>query len=252
MAPKIGLIVIGAAAAAVAAAALVIGGGHLLQQRSIEATIAAPEERFICLRSSLDFLSGAPPGCYAPQEIAALVSTPLRDASGEPAAVELSPPAGAQDATETARTCTDWRRLKSEGWYARSGRDMRREGWFERACGALAMLEKAGRADLSHFEGGMLSQKDMDALAEASMFRIGEAQVAALTAARTGPAEWRFVGGGQTVVIQEIAHADFSGDGLGDMLVFVTMRVDGGTASIGRTGYIEKTKASGPLRFVSE
>lgn len=252
MAPKIVLIVLGAAAAAVAAAALVIGGGHLLRQRSIEATIAAPEERFICLRSSLDFLSGAPPGCYAPQEIAAFVLTPLRDASGEAAAVELSPPSGGQGAPKTVRTCSDWRRLKGEGWYALSGRDMRREGWFERACGALAMLEKARKADLSHFEGGMLSQNDMDALAEASPFRIGEAQVAAMTAARTGPSEWRLLGGGQTAVIQEIAHADFSGDGLGDLLVFVTMRVEDGSAWASSTGYIEKTKASGPLRFVSE
>ncbi len=251
MPAKLGAVVIGAVATAIGVSVLIYGASHLLKERSIEKTLGSDEEKFLCLKTKIAFAAGADRGCYSRADIAALMNAPLLDDRGAPATVDLSHPTDYDRPQATAATCADWRRLTGEGWYALSTREMRREAWFVRACGTLALLEVARRPDLSHFEGGDASQADMESLAAAAPFGIGEAGAAApMSVAKSGAAEWRLSGSGQSVVIQEIAHADFNADGLGDILVFASLGVEGGTAAASETGLLEKRKASGPVRFV--
>jgi len=253
MAVKLGAVAIGAVATAIGASALIYGGSQILKESSIEKTLRSDEDKFLCLKTKIAFAAGADKGCYSRDEIAALMNAPLLDDAGAPATVDLSHPTDYDRPQATAATCADWRRLTGEGWYALSTREMRREAWFVRAGGTLALLEGARRPDLSHFAGGDASKTDIESLAEAAPFAIGETSAAApMSVAKSGDAEWRLSGDGQYAVIQEIAHADFNADGLGDVLVFVSIGAEGGTATVSDTGFLEKRKASGPVRFVKD
>ncbi|MEE2692387.1 MAG: hypothetical protein VX640_12685 [Pseudomonadota bacterium] len=256
MTVKLGAVVIGAAATAVGAAVLIYGGSQLLKERSIETTLAegAADGKFICLKTKISFAAGADKGCYSRDEIEAFDAAPLLDDHGAPVSVSLSHPTDMSRPQATASTCADWRRLTGEGWYALSTADMRREAWFVRACGTLALLKAARRADLTHFEDAAASEADMESLAATAPFRIGPAEEGAPTAevSRAGPAEWRLSVDGQFAVVQEIAHADFNADGLGDLLVFVSLNAGGGTATASRTGLLVKLKPAGPVRFVEK
>ncbi|MEZ5922421.1 MAG: hypothetical protein R3C60_13870 [Parvularculaceae bacterium] len=60
---------------------------------------------------------------------------------------------------------------------------------------------------------------------------------------------WRLAGGNTAAQIFEIAHADFSGGGLGEILTYVQMNAVGGTAVAGSVGLMEKKDPSGPCIF---
>ena len=130
---------------------------------------------------------------------------------------------------------------------------MRREAWFERACGVLSMLERARTPDATHFAGDRLTAADMTSLAKETPFRLGDDDAAATATPSTvsGGADgvWTLSAGGQSAVVQEIAHADFNADGLGDVLVFVSLSVEGGTATAAEVGVVEKKAADGPCAY---
>jgi hypothetical protein len=50
-------------------------------------------------------------------------------------------------------------------------------------------------------------------------------------------------------MVYEIAHADFTGDGVGEILAYVSTGVADGTARAGSIGMLEKTAVGGPCSF---
>lgn len=234
------LIAGGAALALVLAAAAGVG---------LRRTLAPGEEAFLCLRTDI----GAPDGarCYSPQEIAAFAESPVLDDGGGAVNLRLSLPGDEARGLEAVRTCEEYEARLGEGWRALSSREMRREAFFTRDCGARALLMKARPAKTSYFASGECSEADIRSLIAGALFRIGKeaGEDAPAEVVRAG-AEWRISGGGRTMLIQEIAHADFNADGRGDMLVYIQLAAESATAQTGMVGFLDKEAAEGPVRFV--
>ena len=236
------LIAGGAALALVLAAA----AGVVLQR-----ALAPGEEAFLCLRTDI----GAPDGarCYSPQEIQALAESPVLDDRGASVNLRLSPPGDEARGLEAVRTCEEYEARLGEGWRARSSREMRREAFFTRDCGVRALLMKARPAKTSYFASGECSEADIRLLIAGAPFRIGKeaGEDAPANVVRAGAGEWRINSGGQTMLVQEIAHADFNADRRGDMLVYIQIAAEGATAQTGMVGFLDKDAADGPVVFVA-
>jgi hypothetical protein len=240
---------------AAALAAIAVGIGLVTRENGAPPAVSAAGEQAVCLKTDIPLIEGADKKCYAPSEVAALADRAVLDDQGAPATVELSHPTDVARAPQTAASCRQYEALAGEGWYALSSRDIRREAYFRRACAVLDLLEKARLPDVTYFEGGALSEADVESLAETAPFRIGpveEAGAGETTISKEPDSAWRIASDGQIALLQEIAHADFDGDGRGDMLVFVAMRLEDGTATASMAGLLEKASASGPVAFVAK
>ncbi|GAB4530609.1 MAG: hypothetical protein Kow00133_19350 [Amphiplicatus sp.] len=237
------LLLFGALAAL--AAILALAAIVLLLRRDAQA------RDLVCLRTDIGVAGVESGGCYPPEAFAGFAENAVTDAGGA-ATVRLSHPTDIQ-ASEMVRTCAAWRARRDAGWYALAAADMRRELVFERACGTLAMLERARAPERTHFRDGALARGDVEAVAGAAPLRIGPAADDAVSGPvaveAEAPGVWRWSVGGQRARLQEIAHADFNGDGFGDVLVFLAAVAEGGTASVGVVGLVEKTAEDAPARF---
>ncbi|HXI86337.1 MAG TPA: hypothetical protein VNH64_02680 [Parvularculaceae bacterium] len=242
--------IIGGGVAVIAGAATVIGVS--LRQAPEKGAVEKPASAYaVCLMSELPLIKGADKRCYKPEALAALEDAPVIGGDGEAASVALSSPTDASAPTKDASTCREYNQLTNEGWYAMTAADMRREDYFKRACGTLVLLGEARAPEATYFENGELSEGDVRSLAQTAKFRIGpeEAPEAAPVVAKDEGSAWRITTGEQVAIIQPIAHADFNADGRGDMLVFVAMRIEGGTATASEIGLVEKAGEDGPVTF---
>lgn len=209
----------------------------------------------VCLRRDLGFVALAAKGCYAPSEFAAMVEEDVLDESGATVSMTLTPPIDAEREPKIIKNCADYQALIDAGWYAETTREMRREEVFTRACAAIAWLQSARPHAVSFFAQGALSEADIESAAIDAPAWFGEAPIDALTdtmvTTKDAAGDWRVEMAGAAVVVQELAHADFNGDGVGDMLVLSTARAEGGTATASAVGLMVKTAAGAPCRFVA-
>lgn len=213
---------------------------------------AEDSDPMICLRADIGVAEARNGGCYARRDFAAMASSPVRDTEGTPVKVSLAHPTDYERDASVAATCAEYRGLTEAGWYALATSEMKREAFFQRACGVLSMLERARAPDLSHFVNGRMGDADARSLALAAPFGFGgdeNAPAVPATMAPRGEGAWGLEGGDQKAVVQEIAHADFNADGLGDMLVFVSLSVEGGTATAAEVGLVVKRAAAGPCTY---
>lgn len=242
----------GAGGAAAVVAAIVAG---VSLQHSGERTPKAPDRADgfeVCLKEGWSPVEGAAGRCFTPDEAAMLAERPVLDDDGAPVSLSLSHPSDRSRELAIADNCAAWRRLAAEGWFALSTREMRREAWFVRACGTLALLEGARLPRESHFAEGALTEADLRSLAGSGRFRIGpvsEGGSGEVAIDRDGAA-WRLFAAGSRARLQEIAHADFNEDGRGDMLVFIVTQAEGGTATASAVGILDKPAAEGPVTFI--
>lgn len=204
----------------------------------------------ICLKRDLFLVKGAPGNCFAAGETATLTGRPVLDNQGAPVALELTHPNDSARAPETVTTCNAYETLAGDGWFALTNRDMRREAYFVRACGVLRLLQRAQPATISYFSGGACSLAGIESVAAAAPFALGEGDATAASVERISESQWRIAVDGQIADLQEIAHADFNGDGRGDMAVFISIGAIGGTARASRVGYLDKPGPEGPVRFI--
>ncbi|OFX04301.1 MAG: hypothetical protein A3E78_01230 [Alphaproteobacteria bacterium RIFCSPHIGHO2_12_FULL_63_12] len=241
-----GLGAVGALAAAVTTGVYVNESGKTAPAAAT-ATRAAPNT--VCIESNVRLVDGMSPGCRTPAQFEALRDRAVIDGDGGAISVNLAAPDGAGD-DAMARTCAEFDALTVKGWYALSGADMRREGYFNRACGALSYLAKAAPAQSTHFAGGKASAEDIRSMAMEEATGFGEAEPS--TAVNVNEIEdrvWKVeIGQGETMVY-EIAHADFTGDGLGEILAYVSVGAAGGTARTGTIGLLEKSSDGGACVF---
>ena len=241
-----GLGAVGALAAAVTTGVYVRGDEKPAPALSA-AMRAAPET--VCIESNVRLVESMAPGCLSAAQYEALRDRAVIDGGGDAISVNLAAPVtGGDDAS--VRTCAEFDALSEKGWYALSGADMRREEYFDRACGALAFLVKAKPAQETHFTGGKASLEDIRSMAMAEATGFGEAEpAAAVDVSEMEDRVWKVeIGQGETM-IYEIAHADFNGDGLGEILAYVSVGSAGGTARTGSIGLLEKASDGGACVF---
>lgn len=241
--PKIALIAAGAAAAAGIA-----GVAVFTQPSGQDGDGRGVSGEEICIKGDIGF-AGVPAGCYSHDEIAAMADAPLADQQGGDATVSLTHPTDATAAPAEFATCRDYREARRDGWYALTTRDMRMEGFFIRACGALAMLDKAQKAQHAYFTNGSPESEDIAGVAATLKFGEAAANPADLRVEKGQGHVWRVSGDAISVTIHELANADFDNDGVEEILSFVAGAPSGGTASFYQTGLLEKDAPGGDVVF---
>lgn len=219
------------------AAVVSIGALALLGVASAAAVWRHSGTDRICLLSDVALVDGMS-GCVSPGAIAGLMDAAVLGSDQAPQVVTLTAADGLN--TSDVSTCTDYLARRREGWYAETSRDMARESYFARACGALAALAHAKPGGASAFSGGRLSKPDVAALAAETSFAFGpDAAARATRVIEEGP-DWRIETDDAVARIQPLAHADFDGDGRREVLIFVDIRPVEGTARSATLGLVKK------------
>ncbi len=217
---------------------------------ALAATLANASDETVCVESNLALVEGMRAACYGRAQYEAMRDRAVIGGDGAPVRLSLAHPTDAAVPAAMASTCAEYDSLVAEGWGALSGADMRREAFFQRACGALTLLVSASPARDSHFAGGKAAPEDVRSMAQGDAIAFGEAApAAAIDVVNAGKGVWKLsIGQGETI-IYEIAHANFTGDGLGEILAYLSVGAAGGTARAGSIGLIEKPAANGPCVF---
>lgn len=243
----------GLGAAGALSAATLTGVSVMQPEKPVEAaraSLANAAGDTVCIKSNVRLVEGMGAACYARAQYESMRDRAVVTADGAPVRVALAHPTDARAPAETASTCAEYDSLIAEGWEAVTSADMRREEYFRRACGALDMLVKARPARRSHFLDGKAAPEDLVSMAatEATGFVETDASVPVEVSA-AGEGVWKLtIGQGETMVY-EIAHADFTGDGDGEILAYLSVGAAGGTARTGTIGLMEKASAGGPCGF---
>ncbi|MEO1310484.1 MAG: hypothetical protein AAFV51_05885 [Pseudomonadota bacterium] len=238
----------GAAAVAVAAAAVFV-----LSRGSADGPRVPQGDEVVCLRGPAPFIAAELPQCLTAADLSRLDIAPLEDPNGGAARVTLAHPTDFDAPPATVETCAEYRPLADTGWGGLSSRDMRREQIFQRACGAIDMLKRAEFPSKSHFGGDRLSKADLETLEAPAIARLSpdapRLDGEGLVVAKDGDWRWTLTIDTEKSVIDELAHADFDGDGLGDILVAVQLSAVGGTLSTAYVGYFTKTAPGAALEL---
>jgi hypothetical protein len=244
-----GLGAVGALSAAVAGGVYMTRGDRAISPAPTRATLTLAGAETVCIRTNVSLVEGMRPGCLTRAEFEALRDRAVIGGDARLLTLDLTSPNGAV-APKSAATCAEYDSMTRAGWYAASAADMRREEYFRRACGALAMLTKAKPAATSNFANGRANREDVVSMANADALSFGEATPSAsVDVVEAQEGVWKItIGAGETMIF-EIAHADFTGDGVGEILAYASVGAVGGTARTGTIGLMEKPGAGGPCSF---
>jgi len=225
-----------------------------------------------CLLTDAPFFETLEAGCYPRDLIDDLYTSPLVNRRGANIVVTMSSPPDQAAATADCGTCADYEARRDEGWFALTSRDQRREDFFERACGMLGYLRAAGPVEISHFVDQTISDRDVETMEPERMLRFATGREssrslspdhASVSARETevrreikrliseSGAAWSIESDDQRLFLQPLVHADFNGDRIGDVLVYLRTRYEEGSAATGRVGLLTKTSAQGPVSFES-
>jgi len=245
-----GLGAVGALSAAAVTGLSIMRSGQPAETASRATLAAAVVGESVCIKSNVRLVEGMQAACYDRSQYESMRDRAVIAADGAPLRVTLAHPTDASEPAQSAGACAEYDSLIAEGWTTLSGADMRREEYFRRACGALDLLVKARPALSSHFANGKASASDVRSMATEEAVGFGEVEASApVDVADLGDGVWKLtIGQGETMVF-EIAHADFTGDGGGEILAYLTVGAAGGTARSGTIGLMEKSADDGPCRF---
>ena len=213
------------------------------------ASIDGSPDFTICLKTDIRYFEGVEARCYQRSDLVRLRDAPLVDQGADQIVVNMTHPSEATVPASSSATCREYEDALWEGRYALSTSDMRREAYFIRACRALDMLLDAVPAEISHFEGGSPSEVEVAAIAAEGLLRFDPegGPIVAAEVAKTGAADWRITGGGETAILQEIANADFDGDRIEEILVFLSGGPEDGAARAAAVALLEKDAAGDPV-----
>ncbi|HBK90312.1 MAG TPA: hypothetical protein DDZ68_01440, partial [Parvularcula sp.] len=237
-------------AAAVTGVVVTRNDGGQADARAAQASLANAAAETVCIKSNVRLVEGMSAACYARDQYEAMRDRAVISADGGAVRLTLAHPTDASVPAVTVSTCAEYDTGVAEGWEAVTSADMRREEYFRRACGALGMLVKARPAQSSGFPGGKASEADIRSMAAAEALGFGEVVASVpVDVAGMGEGVWKLaIGQGETMVF-EIAHADFTGDGAGEILAYLSVGAAGGTTRTGTIGLMEKTSVDGPCGF---
>lgn len=243
----------------------------------------------LCLKSDMPFFEGAAAKCYSHAELFSLSDRQVLNTEGAPVSVPMTHPTDMAAEQAICRTCGVWLDLKRDGWFALTSSDQRREAFFIRACGALSLMLEARPAEVNHFADRSFSAEEIADLLRKGSFGIDAGGADEISTAISltvgddggvgdgdagednaafgvaGPAqalpdfeasngaegEWRVLLGGQSIVMQELALADFDGDDAAELLVFMRAGPADGTAVSYSVGLLEKDSPGAALSFTA-
>lgn len=209
----------------------------------------------ICLETDIPLFEGDQKGCLDRRDLAELRRAALLNRDGDPITLSLAHPTDATADAFECSTCGQYDDLIFEGWYAETSRDMRREAYFVRACALLSLLSRAEKAEESFFGEDGLTETVMENLSTDRLPRLAEnADVAAtdMSLIRDNDGNWRYEDDDRFVTVEELALADFDGDGVQDILVLVVAGPNDGTAKIVDYGILKRATASDSVEYVSQ
>lgn len=240
----IGIGAVGALSAAVTAGVYMSGKKGAPEPASLRASAQT-----VCIESNVRLVEGMSRSCLTPAQYEALRDRAVVSGDGAPIDLNLTAPSGE---STSVRSCAEYDASTEKGWYARTGVDLRREEYFKRACGALSMLVEAKPAQSTHFSGGKADVADIRSMALQDAIGFGEAVPSTFVdVVEIEDRIWKVaIGNGETMVY-EIAHADFTGDGRGEILAYVSVGAIGGTARAGSIGLLEKPAEGAPCAFTA-
>ncbi|WDI31785.1 hypothetical protein PUV54_01115 [Hyphococcus flavus] len=203
----------------------------------------------ICLKTDMPLFEDASARCYGHADLSALQDQKILDLQGKSVTLVMSDPGGHMTSQREVQTCRAFRELSFDGWYAGTTREMRREGYFIRACGALFALMNAQPANGSHFQDGSPTKEDLALLR--SVMRLGEEAGGStpLSVEQPSAHQWRISENNQFVEMQELANADFDSDGVEEILFFLAGGTRGGSALFYDVGLLEKDAKGAALVF---
>lgn len=251
-------LILGAGATGAASVAIIAGLPSHHSEQATTTDLAAESGYELCLKNDIPFFVGVKAGCYSSSELSRFLDAQVLDRQENAVSMEMANPRDMTAPTADCKTCRTYKEMRWEGWYALSSRDQRREAFFIRACGTLDLLLNAQPAEFSYFDRGSPRESEIEALQEASPFAIVETAAAdspvaangqGLMVERVGEYEWRMTAQGQTVLIQELANADFDHDDIEEILAFSIVTASDGTAAVPVIGLMEKDAESTRLGF---
>lgn len=239
---------IGIGAAGALSAAVTTGVYMSGKKDAPETATLRTSAQTVCIESNVRLVEGMSRSCLTPAQYEALRDRAVVSGDGAPIDLNLTAPTGEATAV---RSCAEYDASTEKGWYARTGVDLRREEYFKRACGALSMLVEAKPAQSTYFSGGKADVADIRSMALQDAIGFGEAVPSTFVdVVEIEDRVWKVaIGSGETMVY-EIAHADFTGDGLGEILAYVSVGAIGGTARAGSIGLLEKPTEGAPCAFM--
>jgi len=209
----------------------------------------------ICLKNDLPLFEGESKGCYGPADIARLKDLPVLDNSGEPVSYKLAHPTDHSDDLRTCTTCREYSEWSWDGWYAPTSREMRREAYFRRACGVIDVISGARAHETSYFGDDGLNATDVAAIPPAGLLTFSSGvnpPPPEYDVSSDGAGVWTLAQDGQTATLSEIAYADFDGDRIEDILVFISSGPDDGTAQVVDFGLLRRLGEDDSVTFVSK
>ncbi len=209
----------------------------------------SPAMEEVCLKGDFALFAGIGAGCYSRAQIQHMSDMPVVDRLGAEITVTMAHPTNLSVAPAECRTCRDFREARFDGWYAATSRDMRREAYFIRACGALSMLTKASKAEHSYFTSGSPQAEEVADFAGAMKFGESVAGPDALRVEKGQGHVWRVEADDLSIAIHELANADFDNDGIEEILAFTAGAPVGGTAAFYEVGLLEKDSPDAGLSF---
>lgn|GEM_PF-5924038 len=219
----------------------------------------------VCLSGDVSMIRVTAGTCLSPKDIKSMLQAPVLNNNGQAALLKLTPPNSATQKTPV-KTCADYIKKIGHGWYALSQREMDKEIAFTARCGLLTALAQATTPRQSYVNDpkglanlGWLPESLLPHFGESSSEIVQddsgrhERSVAALAAAgectirQAKPDFLSLVCNLNDVSIQELARADFNEDGFEDMLVLLSAKPTGGTASFSEVQGLTRRNPSSML-----
>jgi hypothetical protein len=222
----------------VAAVLGLAGGGAILVAPWISGKYA-DNGQGLCLSAPMPFEGHVLSGCVRRSDIDSMQDEPvsLGENTGEHGVV-LTDPSNV-NAQRTVRSCRDYDASAKAGWYALTTYDMSIESFFKQTCGVLSLLGNGGPAKTSYLgpaaEGfGNADRISAGAIAglvpEAQGLTIGDLiRSGTVTIEAEEPRRIVLTANGLKGELTEIARGDFDGDGVADILAFLTVHAQNGT-----------------------
>jgi len=199
---------------------------------------AAGDGFAVSLLKPLPFADGVVAGSVATADIPDLMRRPV--SAGPNSDLEGVQLTSRDGGTRTVRTCEDYLELVRSGWFADTSLDMTIESPFNFTCVTLAFLAEATAPRISFIDNPEVGVGDIELLpatvlplvADAERLHLKELAAKGTTVAdlidsgapstMVAPHEARYRYQDMEQILSELARADFDGDGVADILVFVS------------------------------
>ncbi len=200
--------------------------------------VTADEGFAVALLKPLPFADGAVTGPVSAADIPGLMRRQVAGGSNpDHEGFQLSSRDGG---TRIVSTCEDYLELVRSGWFADTRFDMTLESSFNFTCVTLAFLAEAAAPQQSFIDAPMVGVGDIELLpatvlpviSDAERLRLKELAAKGKSVADlinpgapstiVDPHEASYEYQGMEQILSELARADFDGDGIADILVFVS------------------------------